>query len=85
MILMMFTGPYLESDYADRFIKETNLNIIKGCIDYEHVDSDVEEELLERNNDTLFTGLGKIYICICMYMLRKLINNYYNLCYNKIL
>ncbi|XP_047366669.1 transcription factor IIIB 90 kDa subunit [Vespa velutina] len=51
-------GPYLESDYADRFIKETNLNIIKGCIDYEHVDSDVEEELLERNNDTLFTGLG---------------------------
>nr|XP_050865264.1 transcription factor IIIB 90 kDa subunit isoform X2 [Vespula vulgaris] len=29
-----------------------------GCIDYEHVDSDVEEELLERNNDTLFTGLG---------------------------
>ncbi|KAK2582448.1 hypothetical protein KPH14_004757 [Odynerus spinipes] len=49
---------YVENDYADRFIKETNLNIIKGCLDHEHVDSDIEEELLDRSNDTLFTGLG---------------------------
>ncbi|XP_043505536.1 transcription factor IIIB 90 kDa subunit [Polistes fuscatus] len=51
-------GSSTENDYADRFIKETNLNIIKDCIDSEAVNSDVEEELLERDNDTLFTGLG---------------------------
>ncbi|KAI4491312.1 hypothetical protein M0802_010245 [Mischocyttarus mexicanus] len=53
------TGSCMENDYTDRFIKESNLNIIKSCIDHEAVNSDIEEELLGHDNKTLFTGLGK--------------------------
>lgn len=56
-----FTVSSLESEDADRFIRESNLNIIQQYVEnnIDDPDEEVQDAILNENNSSLITGLGK--------------------------
>lgn len=56
-----FTASSLESEDADRFIRESNLNIIQQYVEnnIDDPDEDIRDAILNENNSSLITGLGK--------------------------
>jgi len=64
-----FTASSIESEDADRFIRESNLSIIQQYVENNIDDSDekIHDVILNENNSTLITGLGEhIFIKNCI-------------------
>lgn len=60
-----FTAAALEESDAERFIRESNLNVIEECVGSNPIsDEDLTRSKTHRNENALATGLGIIFIFI---------------------
>lgn len=75
----------IESEDADRFIRESNLSIIQRYVENNIDDPDekVRDVVLDENNSSLITGLGK-HMCLCkkLYYLIFYCQDIYNFFFN---
>lgn len=71
-----FAAFSIETEDADRFIRESNLSIIQQYVENNIDDPDekVRDTVLDENNRSLITGLGKY---VCVYIKNILLISYY--------